>query len=195
MSDVPRATLLLASTALSLCVGLTMGSAGAPRGERDSLSADPLQAGSLCARTEKIVFSCTLKPAAKIVSLCSSKHLTKTRGYLQYRFGLPGKVELEFPKQRERSQEAFKYSHYFRALVDRNAISFTSDGYEYVVFSDYEGDIKPVILSQGVYVTPPNNGKEVQLNCRGQAKANFGDLEDALLTVSPFDYVPPTWLH
>src|SRR5438128_10829064 len=60
-----------------------------------------LQSNSLCAKDERIIFSCITKRAAKIVSLCASKDLTNDRGYLQYRFGLPGKIELEFPKSRQ----------------------------------------------------------------------------------------------
>ena len=48
-----------------------------------------LQAGTLCEKDEKVVFSCPIKRPAKIVSLCSSKELTKERGHVQYRFGLP----------------------------------------------------------------------------------------------------------
>ena len=137
-----------------------------------------LQAGSLCEKDEKIVFSCPIRRPAKIVSLCSSKELTKERGYLQYRFGLPGKIELEFPKQREQTQSAFKYSHYFRAQFDQTEISFTSGGYEYAIFDDYNGEQKPARTDQGVRITPPNNGKEVTLNCRGRAKARYGDLSE-----------------
>ena len=39
-----------------------------------------LQAGSLCEQSEKIVFSCMMVTPAMIVSLCSSKELTKDRG-------------------------------------------------------------------------------------------------------------------
>ena len=92
-------------------------------------TASQLQRGSLCESTEKIVFNCSIEKANKIVSLCSSKELTNDRGYLQYRFGLPGKIELEFPKQREQTQSAFKYSHYFRAQFDQTEISFTSNNY------------------------------------------------------------------
>jgi hypothetical protein len=136
-----------------------------------------LQAGSLCERDEKIVFSCTITRPAKIVSLCSSKELTKERGYLQYRFGLPGKVELEFPKQREQTQTAFKYSHYFRAQFDLTEISFSQDGHQYAIFDDYNGEEKPVRHEQGIKITPPN-GKEVTLTCRGKAKAQYGDLAE-----------------
>src|SRR2546430_9257893 len=58
-----------------------------------------------CAKDERIIFSCPVKRPAKIVSICASKNLTSEQGYLQYRFGLPGKVELEFPKDRTGTQE------------------------------------------------------------------------------------------
>ena len=143
-----------------------------------AFSVSQLQAGSLCERDEKIVFSCSLRKPAKIVSLCSSKELTKDRGYLRYRFGLPGKIELEYPKDGERPQEAFKYSHYFRAQVDSTEISFSLNGYEYSIIDDYNGEEKPAHHSQGITITPPNNGKQVTLNCRGRAKAQYGDLPD-----------------
>ena len=136
-----------------------------------------LQAGSLCEKDEKIVFSCSIRRPAKIVSLCSSKDLTKERGYLQYRFGLPGKIELEFPKQREQTQIAFKYSHYFRAQFDLTEISFSQDGHEYAIFDDYNGEQKPVRHEQGIKITPPN-GKEVTLTCSGKAKAQYDDLAE-----------------
>jgi hypothetical protein len=135
-----------------------------------------LQPGSLCEKDEKIVFSCTTAgKAAKIVSLCSSKELTKDRGYLQYRFGLPGKIELEYPQQREQTQTAFKYSHYFRAQVDQTEISFTSGAYQYTIFDDYSGEQKPARHDQGIRITP-NMGKEITLNCRGKVKAQYSDL-------------------
>ena len=136
-----------------------------------------LQTGSLCEKDEKIVFSCPIRRPAKIVSLCSSKELTKERGYLQYRFGLPGKIELEFPKQREQTQTAFKYSHYFRAQFDLTEISFSQDGHQYAIFDDYNGEQKPARHDQGIKITPPN-GKEITLTCRGKAKAQYDDLAE-----------------
>ena len=136
-----------------------------------------LQRGSLCESGEKIVFSCTVGKTAKIVSLCSSTELTKDRGYLQYRFGLPGKLELEFPKEREQTQSAFKYSHYFRAQFDQTEISFTTNEYEYAIFDDYNGEQKPAQRDQGIRITSPG-GKETNLNCRGKAKAQYGDLAE-----------------
>lgn len=139
------------------------------------------QPGSLCNTDEKIIFSCTIKQNAKIVSLCSSPELTKDRGYIQYRFGRPGKIELEFPKSREKSQQAFKYSHYFRAKFDLTQISFISEQHEYSIFDEYNGEQRPARSSQGVTVIPPNR-PEVTLTCRERAKADYSNLGEVFST-------------
>ena len=160
-SKVGRALLFV------LCVGLATASNVAQR-----------QPGSLCERGEKIVFSCAVGKQAKIVSLCSSKELTKDKGYLKYRFGLPGKIELEYPKEQKLAREAFKYTHYFRYQVDYTTISFTLDGHEYMVSDDFNGEERPVHSAQELTITPPNK-KDVTLKCHGRAKAQYGDLGDA----------------
>jgi hypothetical protein len=139
-----------------------------------------LQPGTLCATSERVIFSCPLKRPAKIVSLCSSKDLTSERGYLQYRFGLPGKIELEFPKDRSGTQAKFQYSHYFRAQFDLTEISFTINGYEYQITDDYNGEEKPAQSIQGVSVTAPGKPKEVSFTCRTKPKADYTDLQAVL---------------
>jgi hypothetical protein len=138
------------------------------------------QAGSLCTKSEKIIFSCAVRPTGKIASLCASTDVTRERGYIQYRFGRSAKVELEYPASREQSQKRFRYSHYFRARVDLTEISFTSGDYNYTVFDSYNGEEKPVILEQGVTVTPVSGGKDISVTCRAKAKASFGDLGEIL---------------
>lgn len=147
-----------------------------------TVSAQPskTQAGTLCAADERIIFSCPIKRPAKIVSLCASKDLTSDRGYLQYRFGLPGKVELEFPKERTGTQQQFQYSHYFRARVDLTEISFSINGYEYQITDDYNGEEKRAQLTQGVSVTAPGKPKEVSFTCRTKPKADYSDLQAVL---------------
>ena len=152
--------------------------------ERDSRAAitpgQALQPNSLCARDERIIFSCPVKKPAKIVSLCASKNLTADQGYLQYRFGLPGKVELEFPKERNGTQQKFQYTHYFRAQVDLTEISFSNNGYEYQITDDYNGEEKPAQSTQGIMVTAPGKPKEVSLVCRTKPKADYSDLQAVL---------------
>ena len=135
---------------------------------------------TLCARDERVIFSCPVRKPAKIVSVCASKDLAQDRGYLQYRFGLPGKVELEYPRDRKSTQEKFQYTHYFRARFDTTSIAFTIDGYEYSVFDDYNGEEKPAISSQGVSVTAPGKPKEVSFVCRTKPKTDYTDLQAVL---------------
>ena len=138
------------------------------------------QVTSLCEKNEHIVFSCVLKRTAKWVALCSSQDLDKEHGYLQYRFGLPGKIELEFPKGRQSTQQVFRYSHYFRFQVDLTEVNFANEGYQYSVFDNYNGEEKPSISEQGVKITPPGKGREVTYVCQGKAKADYTSLQDAL---------------
>ena len=136
-----------------------------------------LQTGTLCARDERVIFSCPIKRPAKIVSLCAAKDLTNERGYVQYRFGLPGRVELEYPKERTGTQEKFHYTHYFRAQFDLTEISFTNEGYEYQITDDYNGEEKPAQSIQGVSVTVPGKPREMSLSCRTKPKADYTDLQ------------------
>ena len=143
-------------------------------------AANDLQANSLCAKGEHILFSCAVKTSGKLVSLCAAPDLTKDRGYLQYRFGLPGKIELEFPSERQGSQQKFRYSHYFRYQVDLTEVTFEIDGYQYSIFDNYNGEEKPAISSQGVSVTAPGKSKDISFVCRGKPKADYSTLPDVL---------------
>jgi len=138
------------------------------------------QPNTLCTKGERVIFSCRVKRPAKIVSVCASKDLTRDRGYLQYRFGLPGRIELEYPKDRKGTQEKFHYTHYFRAQVDLTEIKFTIDGYEYSVFDAYQAEEKPAVIEQGVSVTAPGKPKEVSFVCRTKPKADYADLQAVL---------------
>ena len=137
---------------------------------------------TLCAADERVIFSCVLRQPAKIVSMCASKDLTNEKGYLQYRFGLPEKIELEFPQDRTNTQQQFEYSHYFRARVDMTEINFTVNGVSYSVFDDYNGEEKPAQSVQGVSVTAPGKSKEASFVCRTKPKADYTDLELVLST-------------
>ncbi len=170
---------LLTTIALVIFVAATAGHA--------SRSQVALQRNSLCAQTEHIIFSCRTKaakrsaPAAgKIISLCASPDLTRERGYLQYRYGLPGNIELEFPASRTGTQPMFQYSHYMRYQVDLTEINFQIDGYRYQIFDAYNGEEKPVIAEQGVKVTVAGKPKETNFVCVADARADYSTLPDVL---------------
>ncbi|HEV7683014.1 MAG TPA: hypothetical protein VGO68_12870 [Pyrinomonadaceae bacterium] len=149
-------------------------------------NSEKLQPNSLCAGTERIVFSCLTKPhgpakgLSKLASLCAAHDLTKEQGYLQYRYGLPGKVELEFPSSRAGTQQQFHYTHYMRYQVDLTEINFEIDGYQYQIFDDYNGEERPRISTEGVNVSAPGKEKQVSFVCRTKAKADYSILDDVL---------------
>lgn len=139
---------------------------------------------SLCRAEEQVIFSCAVAPGARTVSLCASSALDHRRGYLQYRYGKAGAVELQFPQARANTQLAFRYAHYFRARVDRIEISFDNQGYRYTIFDYYEGDMKPVTTSAGVRVSKHGaKPLETELLCQGKTSSKLGSLE----TIIPRD--------
>ena len=136
------------------------------------------RAATLCADAEQAIFSCGLKGSPKTVSLCGSRGLTAKNGYLQYRFGRTGQIELEFPRERAASQQAFAYAHYFRAQVDRTEVSFENGGHRYAVFHSYEGEEKPAKRYAGVAITSPGSKTERILSCSGPVVNKLYALED-----------------
>ncbi|MGZ5436210.1 MAG: hypothetical protein ACXWID_05305 [Pyrinomonadaceae bacterium] len=140
-----------------------------------------LQVNTLCAKTERVIFACVLRRPAKIVSVCASKDLTRDTGYVQYRFGSPAKIELEYPKDRTGTQQKFEYTHYMRALVDLNEINFSVDGVDYSVVDDYNGEEKPAQSIEGITINWPNTSKkEVRYTCRTKPKTDYTDLQAVL---------------
>ena len=139
------------------------------------------QANTLCAKNERVIFACVLRRPAKIVSVCASKDLTRETGYLQYRFGSPAKIELEYPNDRTGTQQKFEYTHYMRALVDLNEINFSVDGVDYSVVDDYNGEEKPAQSIEGITINwPGTDKKEVRYACRTKPKTDYTDLQAVL---------------
>jgi hypothetical protein len=139
------------------------------------------QSSSLCRAEEQVMFSCTVTPGARSVSLCASSALDHRRGYLQYRYGSSGAVEWQFPQARANTQLAFRYARYFRAQVDRTEISFDDQGYRYTIFDYYEGDMKPVTSIAGVRMSKHGATKlETELLCQGNASGKLGSLESII---------------
>ncbi|MEA2206688.1 MAG: hypothetical protein QOE77_3464 [Blastocatellia bacterium] len=138
-----------------------------------------LRPNSLCGTDEQIIFSCRLKRPVKIVSLCASPDLQREQGYLQYRFGLPGRIELEYPEGQQGTQQRFEYTHYFRYQVDLTEINFSIEGNRYQIFDAYNGEEKPRVIQYGVTVTPPTR-ESVSYHCRTKPKADYSKLDEVL---------------
>lgn len=149
-----------------------------------STRAESVKARSLCSQGERVVWSCETVKERKIASLCSSKDLDKTRGYLQYRYGRMGQVELEFPRERANTQAAFKYSRYTRPLVTFLKVEFVNNGFTYTISDDDNEEEKPARRDASITVTPSGtNAKETSLRCRLPLTGSLMTLEDAVQNV------------
>ncbi len=136
------------------------------------------RSNSLCKKNEKVYFSCRLKKnKRKIISICGSKKLAKTKGYLKYRFGTKKKIALEYPKGYKNTQKAFEYGSYTRPvqgdqllLTGAYYLIFKRKGYNYTVFQEYADSKKGEHEeSHGVRISFINkNGEEdeIDLKCR-----------------------------
>lgn len=178
---------------LAFCALLVGAQAKAPLTPRPAVPSSPAmsgreaggggrpQANSLCRADEQVLFSCRVGDGPKLASVCGSRRLDAKQGYVQYRFGRAGALELEFPQEREGTQGAFRYAHYFRARVDRTELSFERGGYRYALYHYYEGDVRPAAEEAGVRVSRPGGaGEATEIRCRGRAINRLGILSSVV---------------
>lgn len=89
--------------------------------------------GSLCSKGELVAFSCAV--GDKLVSLCASADLSKTAGYVQYRYGKKDKVDFVFPESRAHPRAYFRWGVNGYAGGGTDYFRFSNKGYDYVVYS------------------------------------------------------------
>lgn len=77
---------------------------------------------SHCSSNEKIFLNCKIEKSEKVVSVCASNDLSEKNGYLQYRFGVPGKIELEYPKTKSTTKPGLLYNE--RHMSNREGESY-----------------------------------------------------------------------
>jgi hypothetical protein len=105
-----------------------------------SASADnerPFQ--SLCEPMEKTIFSCGFENN-RLVSICASTNVAKEDGYVEYRYGKLGAIELSLPNKKTPPNKALKgtFQDFFRSsgnwqAGNHKAVTFTNGNYSYTV--------------------------------------------------------------
>lgn len=87
---------------------------------------------TLCEPSEIVYFSC--RTQAKILSLCASKDLSRSKGYLQFRQGQKGSVTQTFPATKQHPENLFSNTRdYFTDGVEY-ALRFKADELSYAVY-------------------------------------------------------------
>jgi hypothetical protein len=109
-----------------------------PQGEG---TPDTGEVATLCEANEEIMLSCQIAGSDKVLSVCASPDLAQD-GYLQYRFGESGSVELAYPETVATSpQEAFLYTRSTGSGVDYIYLSFEVEEHIFRVYQvDNQGD-------------------------------------------------------
>lgn len=127
---------------------------------------------------ETVLFSFKTK-SGKSVVLCAGPE----NSYIVYRFGTNKNIELEYPAVLDgTSWKKFTYSFYFRGGgvqndgEDLNYVTFSNNGYEYKIFSEYYsiGNKEET----GIIITDSNN-KETKIKASASSiKGTLIDFRD-----------------
>ena len=125
---------------------------------------------------EKVVFSFTTKNGKKMVLAKEKKNK-----YLIYRFGTSEKIELEYPKiKNKQSWDNFSFSSYMRgggpqnSGMELNGLHFEIDNFEYSLYQNYYAETN--VNEVGLRLTNLKTMKIVDI--KGKYKSLKGNLYD-----------------
>lgn len=128
------------------------------------------RAQSLCTSEETSLFTCSI--GERQVSVCASKELSRTSGYVQYRAGRPEQApELAFPAQKVHPAQHFSVGSAGSAKSSLVNLHFEQSGYSYTV---YRQSAAFDTNGAGVRVKAPD-GRSSRLRCREESPPS--DLE------------------
>lgn len=91
---------------------------------------------TLCATNEDIYFSCPLSNG-RIVSICAHGNNSPRAGYVQYRYGSLGNIELAYPPRRTPPESIFYYVNATEGSASRDVLKFKNGRYVYVLYQAF----------------------------------------------------------
>lgn len=108
----------------------------------------------LCAEDEISLWSCST--GKRNYSLCSSREVTRTQGYLQYLVSKAGKTEFTYPPTKRPPAGIFTYHSYPNGNA---SIEFVNNGYRYRL-------LDPLRSDSSISVVSPS-GESTEIACSG----------------------------
>ena len=90
---------------------------------------------SHCSENEDILFSCAHN--TKIVSLCASKNVSESSGYIQYRFGKRNNIELAHPKAMKNPKDSFTAKNTYYSDTTESSVEFSIGKYIYTIYNRF----------------------------------------------------------
>ncbi|WP_242487229.1 MULTISPECIES: hypothetical protein [unclassified Pseudomonas] len=115
------------------------------------------QDGTLCSDDEDIYFSCPLQ-GGKTVSICARGNSKPTAGSVQYRYGIPGKIEMVYPKTVLPPKGKIFVVDASEGSVNLNIIKFKSGAYTYFVSQAFVSYLKVLKEDKVVFRQSCNAG-------------------------------------
>lgn len=132
--------------------------------------------GTHCTPNETPYFSCST--GKKVVSICGSKSVSPSAGYLQYRFGVVGKTEAEFPASKENPSKYFTYSHFMTANGNTSyTLSVINGQYKYTI--DYSEILRSDRMSGGGLTIYRDQKKISEIPCKSLHINDLYKLKDS----------------
>ncbi|WED44470.1 lysozyme inhibitor LprI family protein [Legionella cardiaca] len=89
---------------------------------------------SLCQNDEQILFTCLTKNN-KTISVCASKNLSATSGYMQYRFGQKDNIEMSYPSSKVPANKAFTGRAQMFSGGGGTYLRFNKNDYDYILYT------------------------------------------------------------
>lgn len=116
---------------------------------------------TLCSTEEKILFTCSI--GKKLVSVCSTKELSRASGYVQYRFGVLNQTpELVYPTELVHPTSKFSYGGTSGAKDSLENLHFSLSGTSYTIYRE-----SAVFDTNGSgIIVKTRDGKSSRLNCK-----------------------------
>jgi hypothetical protein len=131
---------------------------------------------SFCTPMEQVVFAC--RTGAKLVSVCASKDVSRSKGYMQYRFGKPDStepLEMILPETQILPSKAATGDNVPYAGGGASWLRFSKGAYSYTLYSGIGrwGPKGETQEKNGLLVE--RSGKQIaNLKCSSQAASELG---------------------
>jgi len=108
----------------------------------------------LCTKEEITLWSCSA--GKREYSLCASRVVNRTQGYMQYRASKAGKTVFTFPATRRPPAGAFTYTSYANGNA---SVEFVNQGYRYT--------LSDPLRSESSILVEARSGKTTEVSCGG----------------------------
>ena len=130
---------------------------------------------SLCSSEENLLFTCSI--GRKLVSVCSSRDLSRTSGYVQYRFGVINRPpELVYPTEKVHPASKFSFGYDRSTKSSLYNLHFTLSGHSYTIYQQSAAFGEE---GSGIKVKTPA-GKSLDLRCEESRPLGNLDALDGL---------------